>query len=152
MCHHTLNKKTILITGSSKGLGRELALELSGKESMIITHGRDEVSLITLKKEIEKKGHRNIVVRGDISKEQTLNSLISTSINNEVDIIINNVGQYLNGEFLNLDEKDFENILNVNFLSVVKLVKGVLPYFIKKKKGLIININSIAGWRENRTG
>jgi short-subunit dehydrogenase len=137
--------KTILITGSSSGLGRELAIKLSEDGNKIITHGRNASELSNLKKQIEQKGISNPIIVGDLSSQQTLTSLINEAKKFDLDILINNAGQYLNKEFFNCAEEEINNILNINFFSHIKLIKGILPHFLNKKKGLIININSIAG-------
>ncbi|MBN1502652.1 SDR family oxidoreductase [Candidatus Woesearchaeota archaeon] len=136
---------TILITGSSQGLGKELALVLADKGRTIISHGRDKSSLDALKKQIEKRGAENIIVRGDLTAEKTIATLVSAAKKNNIDILINNAAQYLNCEFLNMKENEIHTMVEVNFISQVKLVRGILPHFLEKNKGLIININSLAG-------
>lgn len=125
--------KTVLITGASSGLGKELALEFS-KNCNVIINGRDIEKLKQVYKNIPKG--RGEMVCGDITKKSTLDSLGKLAKERDIDILINNAGVY-NGTL--------REIMETNFLAPVEITNKILPHFISRKKGLIININSISG-------
>ncbi len=141
-------KKTVLITGSSKGLGKCLALEFSRKYNIIL-HGRDKKSLEGVTRQIKASGMDYDVIMGDITSENVLESLAVKAKRKNIDILINNAGIYLNQEFGESYE-DFKRIMDVNFLAPVRLIQKILPFFVKKGSGLIVNINSVAGKRGSK--
>ncbi len=139
-----MSKKTVLITGSNKGIGRCLALEFSGKGYDIIIHGRDRISLEEVKQQIEKNSECSIVV-GDITSEKTIEDLAELAKSKGIDILVNNAGIYLNNPVENMSFEECKNMMDVNFFAPVRLIKAILPIFKEKGSGLIVNINSIAG-------
>jgi len=126
-------KKWVCVVGSSKGLGSELALQFS-KDYNVIIHGRDEKSL----KEVYDKlpEDRRYMILGDIREKKTLDSLEEIAKEKDLDILVNNAGIYSGSP---------KEIMDVNFFAPVNLTERILPIFKNKKRGLIVNINSIAG-------
>ncbi len=119
--------KTILITGANRGLGSELAKIFSENNYEVIKHGR--------------KGDVNIL--GDLRDANSINNLIEISKKRNLEILINNAGILC--PFLPLEEittKQIEEILEVNLIAPIKLIKGIYPFFIERGYGTIININS----------
>lgn len=143
-----MRRKTALITGSSKGLGRSLALAYACDNYNIILHGRDEKRLLKTQEDIIfSPGFEQYcyAVIGDITSEKTINSLYQSAIQYDIDILINNAGLYA-GNFLgNMTSEEIERIIDVNLIAPIQLIKRIYPIFQKKKEGLIININSMAG-------
>lgn len=137
--------KTALITGSSKGLGKSIALHFSRKKINIILHGRDTKALYKVKKSILENGVKCDVVVGDITSDDTIDKLYKMAECRDIEILINNAGVYINKPFSNMITDEFRKIVEVNLISPVILTKKIFPLFQKKKSGLIININSIAG-------
>lgn len=142
--------KTILITGSSKGIGKQLALEFAGRGHDIVLHGRSKKSLEQAKKEIEEKKVQVSYVLGDIRLSDTVDALFKIAKQKNIDILVNNIGIYLNKGVQETSDEEIQEVIDVNFLSIVKLTKVILPLFQEKKAGLIININSMAGKRANK--
>lgn len=133
-----------MITGASKGLGKELALEFSKKYNIII-NGRDANALNEIYKKINpyKDMDKCTIILGDITNEKTLENLTEKA-KDGLDILINNAGIYYNNpDEINLDE--LRKVMEVNFFAQANLISRILPIFIAKQKGLIVNINSIAG-------
>jgi short-subunit dehydrogenase len=133
---------SVLITGSSKGLGKSLALEFSKNNYHVILHGRDEKSLNELKTILKDKCS---IIIGDITSEEVINKLFIEAEKRDIDILINNAGQYFSKSLEETKEDEIKRIFEINFFSIVKLIKKILPLFENKKSGLIININSLAG-------
>lgn len=138
-------KKTVLITGSSKGLGRSLALTFAAYGYNIILHGRDKERLNFLKTEIIKNDVDCFIIAGDISKEKTINTLAACAAKTGIDILINNAGIYMQKLLEEISEAEIRQIIDVNLMAPVLLTKKIFEIFRKKRAGLIININSVVG-------
>lgn len=137
--------KTVLITGSSKGLGESLAVIFSKNKYNIILHGRDIVKLEEIKKQILYEDILCDVVVGDILDNSTLTELARLSDSRDIDVFINNAAVYLRKPFNETSEDEIRNILDTNLIAPILLTKKIFPIFERKKNGLILNINSFAG-------
>jgi len=135
----------VLVTGSSKGLGRELALTFARKGHGVILHGRDEARLAQVRQEIEALPSPVAVVRGDITDERTLRHLLDAARTWKIDVLINNAGAYLSAPIEETSLLDAERILKTNLCTPVWLTLAIYPLFRERGHGLIVNINSLAG-------
>ena len=145
--HKEFNMKTALITGSSKGLGRCLALEFAAHGYNIILHGRDVKRLTKIHKTILKKGRLCKVVPGDINSFDTKQALLIAAHSMKADVLINNAAIYSNRPAHMMAKLSMETIINTNLTAQMYLMSGMFMEFQRRKGGLIININSIAGKR-----
>jgi len=139
------SKKTILITGSSKGLGEQLARKFSNKGHNIIIHGRDVRKLELIKNELVNKGVGCKIVTGDLTEKETIETLAAVAESENVDILINNAAIYKKKLFGETTEKEIRNIFEINLIAPILITRHLFPYFQKKQSGLILNINSFAG-------
>jgi short-subunit dehydrogenase len=140
--------KTVLITGASRGLGRELATEFVQHNYNLILHCKASEMPMTASVGL---GYEEI--KGDIIAAQTLSRLAEVAKQQDIDILINNAGIYLNKALLTTPDIDIRNVLEVNLIAPMLLTRRILPIFQKKKSGLVININSVAGksWGKGET-
>jgi len=138
-------EKTVLITGSSQGLGEKLALTFAKNKYNVILHGRDAQRLRWVEEAVIKNDVACDVVRGDITSEETIDRLFDTAAGSNPDILINNAGVYANKPFQEMNMDEFRRIIEVNLIAPVALTKRLFPIFQKKGGGLIMNINSAAG-------
>lgn len=142
-------RKTVLITGSSKGLGNSLALAFASKGYNIILHGRNKKRLNMTRKKVLENKVKCQIVKGDLSKKETITKLIAKARETGINILINNAGIYVQGAFEKINPYKFRRIIEVNLIAPVLLTKGIFKLLKKKREGLIININSIAGKNYN---
>ncbi len=140
-----MKEKTVLITGSSKGLGKTMALVFAHNKYNVILHGRNEQRLEKAKRSVLANGVECDVVRGDITDEATIDSLYNAAQRRNIDVLINNAGTYVNKSFEKMEIDEFRRLIEINLISPVVLTKRIFPIFKKKSKGLIIYINSFAG-------
>ncbi len=138
-------KKSVLITGSSDGLGRSLAYKFACMGYDIILQGRELGKLEETKKKILDFNVKCDIVTGDLSNDVTIEKLFSMGEKFEIEILINNAGIYFNEKFTQTSDEIFKKIIDVNFLANVKLTRKFFNFFLTKGNGLVININSIAG-------
>ncbi|HIG94566.1 MAG TPA: SDR family oxidoreductase [Nanoarchaeota archaeon] len=138
--------ETALITGSSKGLGKELALVFAENGYNIILHGRDEKDLQRVQEEVSKYGVEGIVVRGDLKYPETIKALYSEAKRKDISVLINNAGTPCPGLPLNqrTPEQTYESII-INLISPIQITQRIYEHFLKKNEGTIININSFSG-------
>ncbi|MFA6939833.1 MAG: SDR family oxidoreductase [Clostridiaceae bacterium] len=143
-----LEGKIALITGSSRGIGRSIALGLAKEgASVIVNYSKDmENSLITERKIIEGGGYCKSI-KADVSSYIEAKSLIESIINKfgRIDILVNNAGVSKVGLFIDTTEEDFDNILNTNLKGMYNTCHNSLKYMLERKSGSIINISSIWG-------
>ena len=135
----TKDRKNILITGSSQGIGHAIAKHFAPFYNVYIT-GRYSDKLEKLCKENNFKGF----IAEDLSKENGAENLFK-SINSDIDILINNAGNYVYSPVENLKNEEIISSFMLNSVSALKLIKYFVPYMKKQKWGRIINIGSISG-------
>lgn len=136
--------KTVLITGSSKGLGHSLALVFAHNKYNLIIHGRDEPALAELYDLILKNEVNCDIIVGDLSSQKTLDSLRDVAVRRELDVLINNAAIHVHKPFGEMSEKEMRRIIEVNLIVPVQLTMKIYPLMRAKKSGIIININSMA--------
>lgn len=133
----------VLITGASSGIGRDMARYLSSKGFDLVLSGRNRVKLEKLKREL----NTNIqIVCCDLAKENGAFELYEKCRNMKIDLLINNAGYGLFGEFDKIDLDDELKMINVNIRSLHILTKLFLKDFKRKNKGRILNVASSAGF------
>jgi 3-oxoacyl-[acyl-carrier protein] reductase len=144
-----LTGKTALVTGGSKGIGAAAALSLSEARAKVAICSRDAEELGKTAAEIETKtGHRVLAIPADVSSQADVERLMREVISSlgGVDILVNNaggVGQI--GPFEDIPTELYGSLYELNVVSMVRLVKAVLPGMKAKKWGRIINISSENG-------
>ena len=129
------NKLTALVTGSSRGIGAEIATKLVSDGYKVITTGTKEDGYI------DGANYRQVNFLDPKSRESFLNTLESEEIN----ILINNAGINKIGRFTDIQLQDFDSILEVNLRSPFLIMQAVIPKMIKRQWGRIVNISSIFG-------
>ncbi|OGO30607.1 MAG: hypothetical protein A2Z29_11590 [Chloroflexi bacterium RBG_16_56_11] len=154
-----MKRECVMITGSSRGLGRQLALVFARNNHDIILHGRDKEKLAIVREEVLRSGVDCDICSGDLGKNHTIEELCKVAFKKDVAVLINNAGTSSGSieaaeheRKLPLDEiavEQIDEILTTNLLAAIKLTKGIYPLFLSKKSGTIININSLLG-REPR--
>ena len=134
--------KTVFISGSNRGIGKAIAVELLEQGARKVYAGaRDIESLNDLK---EKYGDKLVPIKLDVTDQNSIND--ASSKVEDVDILVNNAGVFAVGGFLS-DQgiESLESNLNVNLLGVAKLTKSVIDQLKQPKETAIINISSVAG-------
>lgn len=140
--------KTVLITGSSRGIGRETALYFAKMGWNVIIHGfRHPNHLDSLKKEITALGGACLSFVGDIGDPSFVSSMIQEAFRHYpvIDCLINNAGISKVGIFTDATTEDWYQMMNTNLTSVFSTCHNILPHMIQNQSGKIINISSIWG-------
>lgn len=140
--------KTAVITGSSQGIGRQIALEFAKNNyNVVINYNESKNEAFELVEKIKKSGGTSIAVQADVSKFQEAQRLIDLSLNEfgKIDVLVNNAGISLQKIFQDVSEAEWKNLFAVNVGSVFNCCSCVLKDMISRKSGKIINISSIWG-------
>ena len=137
--------KVALITGASGEIGKEIAFELNKKGASIILAGRRRKVLNNIGKKL--KGDVKIIDESIDNFSNFEKALISCGAN--IDILINNAGITKDNLLIRLSEKDIDDVVNTNLISLIKITKFVLKNMMKNKFGRIISISSVVGFTGN---
>lgn len=143
-----MENKVALVTGGSRGIGREIALGLSRKGiNVAITYNSNSAKAEEVVDELKKNGVKAIAIKGDSSIEEDVNSIVK-EIEEElgtIDILVNNAGITKDNLLIRMKSEDWDDVLNVNLKGVFLCTKAVARGMMKKKYGKIINIASVVG-------
>lgn len=140
--------KIIIITGASRGIGKELATELAKKGNTIIAnYNKSEKQAKELKEKLKSEKINIEIYKADVSKRKEAKSLVEYTIKKygKIDVLINNAGISQFKEFTQITDNDWDNMINTNLNSVFYMTQETCPNMIHNKKGCIINISSIWG-------
>ena len=132
-----------LITGGSSGIGRDMAYYLSSKGIDLILVGRNIDALNSVKEKCKTDVE---VIDIDLSVQDNVYKLYEITKDKDIDILINNAGFGLFGNFVDTDLSRELNMINLNIVAVHILTKLFLQDFVKKDKGYIMNVASSAGF------
>ncbi len=147
-----LKNKVILITGSSQGIGKTIAIKLASLGAIIALNDikGQEDNLIAVKNEIEKSGGKAEYFIADVSRIDETN-LMAEEIEKKlkkVDILVNNAGICRDKTFAKMTPEDWKIVIDINLTGMFNCAKSVLPSIVLNK-GSIVNISSIVGQRGN---
>lgn len=136
-----------IITGSSRGIGRAIALAFAENGADLVIHGTKEGALQELQSQIRDMGVRCEYVAGDIGQYETAQRLANACMAayGKIDVLVNNAGINSRKAFAELTPEDWDNMLRVNLTSAFYTCKAVVPHMLERKKGAIINMSSSAG-------
>ncbi len=141
-------KKVVLVTGSSSGIGREIVRKLASDYEVIIHYNNSYDNALKLKEELDSIYHRDVLmVKCDLSKEEDIDSMLSTIYNryNSIDILVNNAGIAIDTVFEDKTKENFIKTLEVNLVAPFLLSKKIGLKMKDNKEGVIINISSTNG-------
>lgn len=142
-----LENKVAIVTGSGRGIGRATAIELAKEGAKVVVSDIDLKECRNVCNEIKKIGSDAIAVRCDVSQKRDVETMIKKSIQTfqRIDILVNNAGVFLMKPFVQMTEKDWNFVLDINLKGVFLCTNAVVKQMVKQKSGKIISITSIAG-------
>ena len=139
-----LKNKTVLITGGAKGIGLATAKRILEKGSMVILWDFDRESLDETTKNFHNNGFDVFSQVCDVTNKEQIyeNASIVDEKFGGIDILINNAGTVYTGYMLDRSDEELENLINVNFTSMIYTIRAFMPKMLEKNSGHIINISS----------
>ena len=138
--------KVVLITGSSRGIGRATALEFAKEgANVVINYVKSEKEANSLVNEIKKIGSNAIAVKCDVSKREEVYAMVEKSLQKfqRIDILVNNAGIIRDRSLKKMSLEEWHSVIDTNLNSVFYVTREMLP--LLKDGGRIINISSIVG-------
>lgn len=143
-----LQGKCAVITGASRGIGREIALKYAKEGANIVLNYRNsETEALQLKEELDKLGSYTLIIKANVSKFEEAEKLIKEAkeVFGKVDILVNNAGITKDNLIMRMKEEDFDSVIDVNLKGAFNCLKAVTPIMIRQKSGKIINMSSVVG-------
>lgn len=140
--------KVALITGATRGIGRQIALTLS-KEGydIALNYRKENEELESIKKEIEENKVKCLAIQGDVSNfddcEEFVKQVMETF--GKIDVLVNNAGITKDILLMRMKKEDFEQVIDVNLVGTFNVTKNVINHMLKARSGRIINISSVVG-------
>lgn len=141
-------QKIAIVTGASRGIGREVAKELAESGiTVIANYNKSEEEAKKLQQELEEQNFKLEIFKADVSKREDVKKLVEYTIekHGKIDILINNAGISEYKLFTDETDEDWDKLINTNLYSAFAMSQEVIPNMVHNKKGCIINISSIWG-------
>lgn len=147
-----LNDSVAIVTGSGRGIGRAIALELAVAGAKVVVNyaGRVDKAEETVEL-IREAGGECLAVQADVSQTADVDRLIKTTLDHfgKIDILINNAGITRDSLLLRMKEADWDAVLATNLKGVFLCTKAVSKGMLKQRSGVIVNISSVVGLSGN---
>ena len=140
--------KVALITGATRGIGKQIAIEFAKDGyDIAFNYRKENEDLGNIKKQIKELNVRCLPVKGDVSIFDDTVNMVNQIINEfgKIDVLVNNAGITKDALLMRMKKEDFEDVINVNLVGTFNVTKNVIPYMIKQRSGRIINISSVVG-------
>ncbi len=143
-----LEGKAALITGASRGIGREIALELARQGANVaVNYAGSEAKANEVVDEIKKMGKEAFAIKCDVSNAEEVATMIKETVDRfgHLDILVNNAGITKDNLLMRMKEEEWDDVININLKGVFLCTKAVTRQMMKQRNGRIINIASIVG-------
>ena len=143
--------KVVLVTGSTRGIGLEIARAFGEEGYSVMISGRNEESLAKVKSDFESAGLNVATCKADISKAEDANKLVAYTLERfgRIDTLVNNAGVTCDNLLMRMDEDAWDKVLNTNLKGAFFMTKAVIKPMLKQKGGSIVNIASVVGLMGN---
>ena len=138
--------KVAVITGGSRGLGKALATQLASAGARVVVAARHADTLEAAIAPLRAAGRTVLPIAADVTSQPDVERLFGRTIEEfgRLDVLVNSVGRSARGQVIETSPEEFEELLNVNFLSVVRCTRAAMPHLIQAK-GHLVNVGSLAG-------
>ena len=140
--------RVVLITGATRGIGKQIAITLA-KEGydIALNYRKENEELEIAKKEIEANQVECFAVKGDVSNFEDCEELVKQVIEKfgKIDVLVNNAGITKDMLLMRMKKEDFEQVIDVNLVGTFNVTKNVINHMLKARSGRIINISSVVG-------
>ncbi|HEY71797.1 MAG: short-chain dehydrogenase [Chloroflexi bacterium] len=154
MTGFSLEGKVVLVTGSSRGIGRAIGLRLARAGAKVVVSSRKLEHVQAVADEIEAAGGESLAIQAHVGRTDEVRTLVERTVENwgQIDVAINNAATNVHiGPLLDASEGQWDKILDTNVKSVFRVCQAVAPHMEAQGGGKIINIASVAGLRPSPT-
>ncbi|MGR0183094.1 SDR family oxidoreductase [Azospirillum aestuarii] len=138
--------KVVVVTGASSGIGRATALEFARHGAAVVLAARRHAALHEVAEDCIEAGGRAMVVPTDVRDQEQMNRLAERAIEvfGGIDVWVNNAGVIAFGCFEETPQDVFEEVMRTNFFGTANGCRAVLPHFLEREEGTVINVASLA--------
>ncbi len=140
------NPMRVLVTGASRGIGRETALALARRGDAVVLAARTERQLRDAAREVTEEGGRAEVIVMDVTDDDSVRTAIAEALDKgPIDALINNAGICQQVPFLAQDPERARREMEVNYFGALRVTRAVLPAMRARGRGTIVNVSSLLG-------
>ncbi|MFB0972485.1 MAG: 3-oxoacyl-[acyl-carrier-protein] reductase [Tissierellia bacterium] len=143
-----IERKTALVTGAGRGIGKEIAKKLAQEGfNIALNYRSDESAAKIVKEELENLGVDVLLVQGDVSKMEDCERIFEEAVSQfgKIEVLVNNAGITRDKLILRMTEEDFDDVIDANLKSAFMMMKVLAKHMSKNRYGKIVNISSIVG-------
>ncbi|WP_174733894.1 3-oxoacyl-[acyl-carrier-protein] reductase [Mesobacillus harenae] len=143
-----LEGKVALVTGGSRGIGREIALQLAKEgANVVVNYAGSEAKANEVADEIKSLGREAAAIQGDVANADAVAEMIKETVDRfgRLDILVNNAGITKDNLLMRMKESEWDDVINTNLKGVFLCTKAVSRQMMKQRSGRIINISSVVG-------
>ena len=141
--------KTILVTGGTRGIGKQVALKYAQNGyNVAINYVSENTDTKSLEKELKEAGAKDVLlIKANVTNSEEISKLIEEIITKygAIDVLVNNAGITKDNLLMRMNEEEFDKVIEVNLKGTYIVTKAVTKYMMKKRKGSIINLSSVVG-------
>src|SRR5215471_3065049 len=140
--------KIALVTGSSRGIGRAIALRLAAEGAdVVVNYNANAEAANEVASDIKASGARAIVVQADVGLTADVDRLVDQSLKEfgRIDVLVNNAGITRDTLIMRMSEADWDTVIDTNLKSAFLVTKAVMRPMLRQRGGRIVNITSISG-------
>ncbi len=137
--------KTAVVTGSSGGIGKAIAIALAREGVDVVLASRNVPNMEAVKREIQGLGQRAVAIQCDVSSDESVAAMKDKALKafGNIDILINNAAVGIRGSLEDVSLDDWRYIINTNLMGYIRNIHAFLPHFLKRSSGYIVNVSSI---------
>lgn len=141
-------RKTALVTGGARGIGKAIALKFAREGyDVIINYNGSKAAAEETKAEVESYGVKAIIIQADVSDYDSVKAMINSIMETlgRIDVLVNNSGITRDGLLIRMTPDDFNRVIQVNLTGAFNCIQNVTRIMMKQKSGSIINLSSVVG-------
>jgi 3-oxoacyl-[acyl-carrier protein] reductase len=143
-----------VITGAGQGIGREIAVAFSMRDTHVAIADIHGANAVKVKDEIQNAGKTALAIEADVSSEESVTLMIEQTLKEfgTIDVLINNAGIYPSASIEELTAESWNRVIGTNLTGQFLCSRAVVPTMLEKKKGRVINLSSTTAFRGARNG
>ena len=142
------DRKVVLITGGTRGIGKSVA-ERFAKEgyNLVLNYVSENTDIESIKNNFKEYGNEVLILKADVSKFDECENLVKETISKfgNIDVRVNNAGITKDALIAMIKEEAFDRVIDINLKGTFNMTRNVVPYMMKKRCGNIVNISSVVG-------
>lgn len=144
---HRMDKKIILVTGASSGIGEAVAGRLAEDRHTVVLTGRNRKKLEAMERSMASEGKRVVAVAGDLTQEEDARHIVAEALKTfgTLHAVVHSAGVFRMNRIESTPSEEFRQVLDTNLTSTFYLLKYLMPHFYKQGSGHVIALSSIAG-------